>query len=275
MSSTGSCNFTQLDKNVLENGGMTYTSGDVVAENPKQISFGRKRKRCKWILIGVIIALGITCICLGIVLMLKTGKKPKPTSPKSPENVCYTAQCLKVASILKQDMNASVDPCEQFMKFSCDGWVKNNPIGQGEDEYGSMFALSNKNYKILRFLIEDLGQYPTNNPMLKVKNYYFSCMNENAIEQHSLQDFQLFLGRLGKWPVLDSNWNGTWHWVDELARFQSEIFVEAPLIYLNVMVNPKDTKEYLFQVSVKPQTHAKEKALFVCVHIIVSDRYIY
>lgn len=255
-SPSGSCNFAELlakeNQDVMENGGMSYSSEDVVGvdEKSSSITFGRKKQAAKLIVIGIIIALSIACICLGIVLVIQTQKIIK-SGDKTSENVCYSSQCLKVASILLRDMNKSVDPCKQFMKFSCDGWVNNNPIDEGEDEQGSMFKLSIMNNQKLRYLVESLGQFGSSHPMFKVKNYYSSCMNEDAIEQHSRQDFQTLIDRLVKWPVLDPAWadsNPSWSWVDKLAHIHSNVF-KTPLISLNMMVNPKDTKAYVFQVS--------------------------
>lgn len=277
MSSAGSCNFTELPQestDVMENGGMSYSHESLKFEKSNSITFGKKKNLARWILTTAVIVLGSACICLVIYIVLKSKKTAGSTfvKPQS-QNVCYSSQCLQVASILLRDMNKSVDPCQDYMKFSCDGWVKNNPIDDGEDEQGSMFKLSNKNDQKLRYLVESLGKFPTYHPMFKVKNYYSSCMNEDAIEQHSLQDFKVLLARMVTWPVLVSNWTNphpSWDWVDVLAHINREVFIESPLIALNIMVNPKDTAGYIFQVSVlflySQKVQFNIKSVQVCVN---------
>lgn len=33
-------------------------------------------------------------------------------------------------------INLSVDPCENFFRFACDGWINNNPIPEDMPSYG-------------------------------------------------------------------------------------------------------------------------------------------
>jgi len=50
-----------------------------------------------------------------------------------PENLCgvfFTA-----AAILSK-INQSVDPCENFYRFACDGWIHNHPIPEDMSNYG-------------------------------------------------------------------------------------------------------------------------------------------
>ena len=50
-----------------------------------------------------------------------------------PQNLCgvfFTA-----AGILSK-INQSVDPCENFYRFACDGWIYNHPIPEDMSNYG-------------------------------------------------------------------------------------------------------------------------------------------
>lgn len=33
-------------------------------------------------------------------------------------------------------INLSVDPCDNFFRFACDGWINNNPIPEDMPSYG-------------------------------------------------------------------------------------------------------------------------------------------
>jgi hypothetical protein len=72
-------------------------------------------------------------------------------------------------------------------------------------------------------------------------------MNKDSIERNSLHDYQSVLKSLGPWPaMMNSTWNSTgWDWTNDMAR----LIEKNPLLAIEVMVNPRDTKEYTFQVS--------------------------
>ena len=43
-------------------------------------------------------------------------------------DLCQSASCVTLAAELTQNMNASVDPCEDFYAYACDGWMDRHPI---------------------------------------------------------------------------------------------------------------------------------------------------
>jgi len=46
-------------------------------------------------------------------------------------------------------MDRSVDPCVDFYKFSCGGWVKNNPIPADQAAWSVYAKLANENQQFL------------------------------------------------------------------------------------------------------------------------------
>lgn len=67
----------------------------------------------------------------------KTGKSlwATPTSassipyyPYNLTNVCLTKGCVRAASELIKNMDEEVSPCDDFYKFACGGWIKNQVI---------------------------------------------------------------------------------------------------------------------------------------------------
>lgn len=43
---------------------------------------------------------------------------------------------LLIAAAILSKINKSVDPCENFYRFACDGWIYNNPIPEDMSNYG-------------------------------------------------------------------------------------------------------------------------------------------
>lgn len=47
----------------------------------------------------------------------------------------YVVSFFTAAAILSK-INQSVDPCENFYRFACDGWIYNHPIPEDMSNYG-------------------------------------------------------------------------------------------------------------------------------------------
>jgi len=53
-----------------------------------------------------------------------------------------------------QQLNQSVDPCEDFFQYACGGWIKNNPLKPGETDINGFNIVQKKNDIILKEAIE-------------------------------------------------------------------------------------------------------------------------
>ncbi|EMP25656.1 Phosphate-regulating neutral endopeptidase [Chelonia mydas] len=82
------------------------------------------------IALGVLIS-GI--IVLGIALFL-VSQGLINLHPK--QQYCLTSECVEAAASILSKINQSVDPCENFFRFACDGWTSNNPIPEDSSNYG-------------------------------------------------------------------------------------------------------------------------------------------
>lgn len=47
---------------------------------------------------------------------------------KSHDKVCQTKECLQSASKLLKSMDLTVDPCNDFYKFTCGNWAEADPV---------------------------------------------------------------------------------------------------------------------------------------------------
>jgi len=52
-------------------------------------------------------------------------------------------------------IDKSVDPCENFYRFSCNGWFKRNPLPADQASYGRFTELSELNRLHLRQILEE------------------------------------------------------------------------------------------------------------------------
>ncbi|KAL1416314.1 hypothetical protein MTO96_006342 [Rhipicephalus appendiculatus] len=48
------------------------------------------------------------------------------------KNQCTTQSCTSYSSLLLDTINRSVDPCQSFTRFVCDGWKQKPPLSVRE-----------------------------------------------------------------------------------------------------------------------------------------------
>jgi endothelin-converting enzyme/putative endopeptidase len=81
------------------------------------------------------------------------------------------------------NLDRSVDPCQDFYKYSCGGWQKNNPIPSDQASWSVYAKLGNENQQFLWGILEDDAKASNRTPVQqKVGDYFAACMNTAAID---------------------------------------------------------------------------------------------
>src|ERR1700754_5292712 len=85
-------------------------------------------------------------------------------------------------------LDRSVDPCVDFYKFSCGGWLKNNPIPADQSGWSVYAKLGNENQQFLWGILEADAKAKNRTPVQqKVGDYFAACMNTSAIDALGLK----------------------------------------------------------------------------------------
>src|SRR5215469_4038766 len=80
-------------------------------------------------------------------------------------------------------MDTSVDPCVDFFAYSCNGWIKKNPIPPDQSRWSAYAKLEDENRLQLRGILEEAAE-AAERPAYrqKIGDYYASCMDEKTID---------------------------------------------------------------------------------------------
>ncbi len=95
-------------------------------------------------------------------------------------------------------MDRTVDPCADFFKYSCGGWIKNNPIPPDQSSWSTYSKMQDENRARLRGILETAAVPDARRDAAaqKIGDYYASCMDENAINAKGVEPLKPELERI-------------------------------------------------------------------------------
>jgi endothelin-converting enzyme/putative endopeptidase len=95
-------------------------------------------------------------------------------------------------------IDKSVDPCDNFYRYSCNGWFKRNPLPPDQTSYGRFTELYELNRLHLKQILEQAAiASPSRTPNeQKIGDEYASCMDTAAIDKASIAPLQPELDRI-------------------------------------------------------------------------------
>jgi endothelin-converting enzyme/putative endopeptidase len=146
-----------------------------------------------WIALIAILAVGLA----GVPALCQAA------SPAAPLRAAPAAPELRVfdASIVDK----TVDPCENFYRFSCNGWFKRNPLPADQTVYGRFTELYELNRLHLRQILEEtaapaatrnVNANPRSANEQKIGDEYASCMDTATVNKLGLAPLEPELDRI-------------------------------------------------------------------------------
>ncbi|KAB0797758.1 hypothetical protein PPYR_08751 [Photinus pyralis] len=144
------------------------------------------------------------------------------TSNQTP-SLCLTPSCIDAASSVLNNMDESVEPCDDFYQFACGNFLQHAKIPN--DKYSvSYFKITEDLVKHqLRVVLEENVTVQEPRPFKLVKRTYQTCMNTTAIELDGLTTIKSILEKLGGWPVVQGcKWNQEkFDWKRSVYKFRN------------------------------------------------------
>ena len=115
----------------------------------------------------------------------KPAQKGSTTHPQIPEKPKPPANLPTIPVFDQTAMDKSVNPCEDFYRYACGGWMAKNPIPSDQAIWGRFNELQERNRDILHEILEKDAKGGAGRSAVaqKIGDFYGSCMDESKVNQ--------------------------------------------------------------------------------------------
>lgn len=154
----------------------------------------------------------------------------------SSQNPCLTPGCVKAAARILSNMDESVNPCDDFYKFACGGWIEQHSIPDDKTSVSVFSDVEDSLNLKLRVLMEKPVKDSEPEFIKMIKQMHTTCMDIKTTEKSGSEPLEKVLQSLGGWPVVEGDkWNeSSFDWIDTLISFRKQGYSHDILMDLSV-----------------------------------------
>ena len=130
--------------------------------------------------------------------LIATPASAQTAQPSAPARAAAPAAPAELRVFDPSLVDTTVDPCENFYRFSCNGWFKSNPLPPDQVAYGRFTELAELNRLHLKQILEETAVPAATRSAneQKIGDEYASCMDTDAVNKHGLAPLQPELDRI-------------------------------------------------------------------------------
>uniref|UniRef100_A0A8C7EZU3 Membrane metalloendopeptidase like 1 n=1 Tax=Oncorhynchus kisutch TaxID=8019 RepID=A0A8C7EZU3_ONCKI len=153
----------------------------------------------------------------------------------------YRSGPSNVSARLLQNMDATVEPCQNFYQYACGGWLERHVIPETSSRHSVFDILRDRLEIVLK------GQTCVANSVV--------LSSVALIEQRDSQPLMLLIDSIGDWPAASEDWNSTtgtdthtaWSLEDTLATLISR-YHKKVLLDMYVWTDDRDSRRHIIYI---------------------------
>lgn len=189
-------------------------------------------------------------------------------------DICLTPGCIHAASNALDQLDESVEPCDDFYSFACGNFVKNTVIPDEKVSVNTFSIIGDKLQEQLRTIISAQIDPADAKPVNLAKQLYKACMNKSLIEERGLKPLTDIVASLGGWPVVSGDqWDdeSAWTWIQAVKDFRKMGYSMDYIFDFSVGIDLKNSTARTIDVSMDNGIAAEAapcrcKLMTICVN---------
>ncbi|XP_050462016.1 endothelin-converting enzyme homolog [Cataglyphis hispanica] len=186
--------------------------------------------------------------------------------------ICDNEDCVRIAASLKESMDTSVDPCDDFYQYACGRWPQEHPIPDSSLTNSWFSERSDRMSRKIRDLLKvnmSTGEVPW--AVMQAKTLFTSCMDVRTINELDLSPLFNLL-KLLNLPLIPAAFtNETTNYVEQMARVKRILGLDI-FFGLKIMSDPRNNSNNVIYFDTPDHTSPfpSDKELEKRLHIIRS-----
>ncbi|XP_076277818.1 uncharacterized protein LOC143207852 [Lasioglossum baleicum] len=157
---------------------------------------------------------------LGLESLFARKREAIGANEEKQSTVCDSEACKLIANLIKEGIDDSVDPCDDFYQYACGKWDQKNPVPENETTWSLWDMVDNKIRNQVKGLIESPVEPNDLFAVKLAKKWYQTCKNEERGGTEELEPIVATLWRHGGWPLImeQGEWDDriyNWQIVDD------------------------------------------------------------
>ncbi|XP_046558654.1 LOW QUALITY PROTEIN: endothelin-converting enzyme homolog [Haliotis rubra] len=216
------------DVGKLEDNFKEYNDASIFTQVMRRFALGLRE------LVLLVVVAGVVLMCVVFVIMFAVTKSDEVAARveaqkgRQFDNTCFTKSCLDATSYALDNMNFTVNPCDNFYEYACGNYRRKRPLNAVDKDHSPLRDLFYRNRQKLRTLLEAPVKRNTDwASERKLKHLFQSCMDDFTLEQLKGRRLEQVLKPIGGWYVLGTWEASTWNLNGLLKKVQSDFWVDA------------------------------------------------
>uniref|UniRef100_A0A3Q3WI10 Neprilysin n=1 Tax=Mola mola TaxID=94237 RepID=A0A3Q3WI10_MOLML len=164
------------------------------------------------------------------------------------------------ASRLIENMDASMDPCDDFYQYACGGWLKKNIIPETSSRYSTFDILRDE----LEVILKVVGEATA---LTKAKTLYKSCTNERKSAHRGGGPLLDMLPDVFEWPIAvnewETNYGKSWRLEDVIAKLNEKYGTQL-LVNFFVGSDDKDSNSHIIHFDQQTSLGLLSRDYYTC-----------
>ncbi|XP_055296722.1 neprilysin-2-like [Sitodiplosis mosellana] len=204
-------------------------------------------------ILEILLILMSTLSLIGIIVSLSivvAEKHEYESQINKGADVCLTPECIHAASLMLDQMDETVEPCDEFYNFACGNFLKETMIPDEKILINTFSKIDDKLQESLHALISDKVNPNDSAPFNMVKNLYKACMNRTLIEHRGLKPLTAITDQLGGWPVVKDEWDtkSEWSWTWAVKEFRKVGYSTDHIFSFSIDVDLKNSATQIIYI---------------------------